>query len=133
MPPRMEATGATRADAPPPENRKAGALLRIGAVLLAIALAFVCAVGVVVMLDIADTTSCEDVRTVADLNDSGECYDGSDTTKTIAMILGWPGSIMAGIAALLALAFAIRGYGGRRLGIAIAIAAVLLGGSLIIG
>lgn len=112
---------------------KAGALQRVGAVLLALVLAFVSAVGVAVMLDIGETTPCSDVQSIADLNDDGECYDGSDTKKTIALILGWPGSALAGIAALLALGFAIRGRGGRTLLMTIGAAAVLIAASLIIG
>ena len=123
----MEAT-ATPAPAP-----KAGALQRVGAVLLALVLAFVCAVGVAVMVDIGDTTPCADVQSISDLNDEGECYDGSDTKKTIALVLGWPGSALAGIAALLALGFAIRGRGGRTLVMTIAAAALLIAASLIIG
>lgn len=122
-------TNETHASTP-----KAGVLLRIGAVLLALVLAFITAVGVLVMIDIGDTATCEDVLAgKADFNSDNECYDGSSSTKTIALVLGWPGSIFAGLAALLALGFAIRGRGGRQLVGAIAIAAVLLGLSLIIG
>ena len=112
---------------------KAGALPRIVAVLLALVLAFVCAVMVSVMLDIGETTPCADVETIADLNDDGECYDGSSTVKTIALVLGWPGAIVAGVAAFLALAFAIRGYGGRQLMMAIGLSAALIAATLIIG
>ena len=108
-------------------------MARVGAVILALVLAFITAVAVVVMLDIGELTPCDDVSSLSQLNDDGECFDGSSGSKTIALILGWPGTVLAGIAALMALAFAIRGYGGRPLVLVIVAAAVLLGLSLIIG
>ena len=128
-PPPADRTTATH----PPDPGRAGVGARIAAVLLALVLAFITAVGVVAMIDIAELTPCEDVVSAADLNDEGECFDGSDTGKTLAMIFGWPGTILAGIATLLALGFAIRGRGGRPLLIAIIGAAVLLGLSILIG
>jgi len=121
---------ATATPAGPP---KAGALARVGAVVLALVLAFITAVAVVVMLDIGELTPCDDVTNISQLNDDNECFDGSSGAKTISLILGWPGAIIAGIATLLALGFAIRGYGGRQLVIAIVAGAVLLGLSLLIG
>jgi hypothetical protein len=121
---------ATATPAGPP---KAGALARVGAVVLFLVLAFITAVAVVVMLDIGELTPCDDVTNISQLNADGECFDGSSTSKTISLILGWPGSILAGIAALLALGFAIRGRGGRQLVMVIVAGAVLLGLSLIIG
>lgn len=113
---------------------KAGAPLRIGAFLLALVLLFITAVAVIVMLDIGSTATCTDVRAGDALpNEDGECYDGSSTVKTIALVLGWPGSVLAGLATLLALAFTFTGRGGRRLMLTIAAAAILLGLSLIIG
>ncbi len=62
-----------------------------------------------------------------------ECFDGSSTQKTISLILGWPSGILAGIAALAALFFAITGRDGR-LVLQLTAAAVVLGAaSLIIG
>ena len=114
--------------------RKAGAGMRILAVILALALAFVTAVAVIVVLDIGELTPCEDVgNDITLLNDEGECFDGSSTAKTISLVLGWPGAILAGVATLLALGFALRGYGGRRLITVIVAAAVLLGLALLIG
>lgn len=119
----------TRATAP-----KAGALARIGAVLLALVLAFVAAVAFVVMIDIGELTPCAEIGSdLSLLNDEGECFDGSDSEKTISLVLGWPGAFVAALAALLALAFAVRGRGGRPLLIAIVAGAVLLGLSLLIG
>jgi len=108
--------------------------MRILAVLLALVLAFIAAVAIMVMADIGGTATCEDVFAgKADFNDDNECYDGSSTTKLIALVLGWPGAILAAVSVLLALGFAIRGYGGRTLLQVIIAAAVLLGLSLIIG
>ena len=127
----MEAqeTHATPATAP-----KAGALARIRTVLLALVLAFVAAVAFVVMIDIGELTPCSEIGSdLSLLNDDGECFDGSDSEKTISLVLGWPGAFAAALAALLALAFAIRGRGGRPLLIAIVAGAILLGLSLLIG
>jgi len=122
-------THATPATAP-----KAGALARIRTVLLALVLAFVAAVAFVVMIDIGELTPCSEIGSdLSLLNDDGECFDGSDSEKTISLVLGWPGAFAAALAALLALAFAIRGRGGRPLLIAIVAGAILLGLSLLIG
>jgi hypothetical protein len=129
---RMETTDETRVETTAPP--KAGAGMRILAVLLALVLAFVTAVAVMVMLDIGELTPCEDVgNDLSKLNDEGECFDGSSTTKLVSLVLGWPGTVLAGLATLLALGFAIRGYGGRRLITVIVAGAVLLGLALIIG
>ena len=104
------------------------------ATFVALVLAFIAAVAIMVMADIGSTATCEDVFAgKADFNDDNECYDGSSTTKLIALVLGWPGAILAAVSVLLALGFAIRGYGGRTLLQVIIAAAVLLGLSLIIG
>jgi hypothetical protein len=128
----MEATAtATPAPSGP---RKAGALARVGAVILAVILAFITAVMVIAMLDINDTATCEDVAAGLALpNDDLECYDGSKTNRTISVILGLAGAAFAGLATLLALAFAVRGYGGRPLVGAIIVGAVLIALALIIG
>ena len=113
---------------------KAGAGLRVLAVILALVLAFITAVAVIVMLDIGELTACDDVgNDLSKLNEDGECFDGSSTTKLIALIFGWPGTLLAGVSTLLALSFAARGRGGRQLVQAIVVGAVLLGLSLIIG
>ena len=113
---------------------KAGAGLRALAVILALVLAFVTAVALIVMLDIGELTPCDDVgNDLSKLNEDGECFDGSSTTKLIALIFGWPGTLLAGVATLLALGFAARGRGGRQLAQVIVASAVLLGLSLLIG
>jgi hypothetical protein len=139
----MEASGtptpppAERAQQPPPPatpDDKAGAGWRVLAVILALALAFACAVMVVAMSDIGSTPTCEDVLSGdAALPSDNECFDGSSTKKTISLVLGWPSGVIAGIAALLALMFAFTGRRGR-LVLQLTAAAVVLGGlSILIG
>ncbi len=45
----------------------------------------------------------------------------------------WPGGVLAGVAAVLALAFAVTGRNGRRVLIVVALAIVLSGLGLLIG
>lgn len=102
--------------APPPrapQEDTAAVGLRIGAGLLALVLAFVCAVAVVVMVDVGDTPLCEDVTASQAVLGGFECYDFSGSVKPIVVGAGWIGAILAGIATILALGFAIRGRGGR--------------------
>jgi hypothetical protein len=117
-----------------PGEERPGAGWRVLAVILALALAFACAVMVIAMADIGDTPTCEDVRTgAAPLPSDLECFDGSSAQKTIALILGWPSGILAGIAALAALFFTVTGTRGR-LVLQLTGAAIALGAaSLIIG
>ena len=139
----MEASGTTPpaepAQPPPPPptrttDEKAGGGWRALVVLLALALAFACAVMILVATDLADTPTCDDVRAgLEPPNDEGECYDGSSGAKTAQMVLAWPSGILAGLAALLALYFAGTGRQGQLLlrltGAAIAIGAL----SIVIG
>lgn len=121
-------TATTDADRP-----KAGAGPRVLALVAALGLAFAAAVAIVAMILIGDTTPCADVTSPADLNDDGECFDGSSTKKLIALVLGWPGAVLLGVSVLLALGFTITGRGGRRL-ITVAVAgAVLFGLSILAG
>jgi len=123
---------------PPPAGESAsdkpGAGWRVLAVILALALAFACAVMVIAMADIGDTPTCADVRSgAAPLPSDLECFDGSSTQKTIALILGWPSGVLAGIAALVALFFVVTGRQGR-LVLQLTGAAIALGAaSLLIG
>ena len=139
----MEASGTTPpaepAQPPPPsttgtDTGKASGGWRALGVLLALALAFACAVMVIAMGDIGDTPTCDDVRAgLEPPNEDGECFDGSSTQKTITLILGWPSGILAGIAALFALYFAGTGLRGRTL-LQLTTAAIVLGGlSILIG
>ena len=118
----------TTADRP-----KAGAGPRVLALIAALGLAFAAAVAILAMILIGDTTPCADVDSPADLNEDGECFDGSSTKKLIALVLGWPGAVLLAASVLLALGFTITGRGGRRL-IAVAVAgAVLFGLSILAG
>ena len=132
----MEAAGTPPQPAPPPPPPPSGSVAqgdrasggwRALAVVLALALAFACAVMVVAMGEIADTTPCDEVRSTADLTDEGECFDGSSTQKTISLVLGWPSAVLAGIAVLIALYFAVTGRRGRLL-LTVTGAAIVLGG-----
>ena len=116
------------------EPAKAGAGARILALVGAVILLFLAAVAVIAMVDIGDLTPCEDVGTdISLLNEDGECFDGSSAKKTISLVLGWPGAILACVSVLLALGFAIRGRGGRLLIKVVAAAAVLFGLSILVG
>jgi hypothetical protein len=93
-------------------------------------LAFGCAVMLVAMSDIGDTPTCQELAEAAT---TGECFSGSSLQKAITLGLGWPSGVMAGVAALVALAFVITGRRGR-LALQLAAAAVVLGGlSILIG
>jgi hypothetical protein len=126
---------------PPPPGRapvdedKAGGGWRALGVLLALALAFACAVMVIAMVDIGGTPRCDDPAGIAEALAEGEneCFDGSSTQKVLTLVLGWPSGILAGIAALLALYFAATGRRGRLL-LQLTAAAIALGVlSIVIG
>ena len=97
---------------------------------LALALAIICAVAVAVMVDVNDTKLCEDVNR-AEVTGVYECYDFSDSIKPVVVGAGWIGAVLAGIAAILALAFSIRGRGGRMLLLVTAAAAIFLAISIV--
>jgi membrane-associated PAP2 superfamily phosphatase len=102
---------------PPGDEEKAGGGWRALAVLLALALAFACAVMVIAMADIGSTPRCDDPGALAEALAEGEdeCFDGSSAQKTATLVLGWPSGVLAGIAALVALFFAFTGRSGRLL------------------
>ena len=103
---------------------------RVVGVLLAPVLAFGCAVMLVAMSDIGGTPTCEDLEAT---NSAGECFSGSSLQKGITLGLGWPSGVLAGVAALAALAFVITGRRGR-LALQLAALAIVLGGlSILIG
>ncbi len=139
-PPPDSSRSATEPPPPPTTTATAdgtaGGGWRVLGVLLALALAFACAVMIVAMSDIGSTPTCEDVLSGAEaLPSDGECFDGSSGKKTVSLILGWPSGILAGLAALMALYFAVTGRRGRLLlqltGAAIALgAASILVGSI---
>jgi hypothetical protein len=144
----MEASGtptpptqpAAAPPAPPPptataDDEKASGGWRALGVVLALALAFACAVMVIAMADIGDTPTCDDRAAVrAEVAEEGldaECFEGSSGQKTASLVLGWPSGVLAGIAALFALYFAATGRRGRTLLQLVGVAVVL--GALSIG
>jgi hypothetical protein len=125
-------TDPTPAEPPPAApSRRDGS--RVAAALGALVLLFVALIAVLVVVDVAGTTPCDDVKTIADLNDDGECYDRSSGVKTFVVIIGSLGALAALAAAGLAVAYLVRGRGGRLLVQATVAAVVLLGLTLIIG
>ncbi len=115
------------------DSEKAGVGARLGVAVLALVLAFFAAVAVIAMADISSLTPCDDVTNLSQLNSEGECFDGSSAKKIISLILGWPGAVLAVVSVLLAIAFVIRGRGGRMLAISIGGAVVLFGLSILVG
>jgi hypothetical protein len=130
----MEGSQTPPPDAAPSADgmpNTAGAGARIATVVLAFALALICAVGIAVMGDVADKGVCEDI----DLSQTSglyECYDFSASAEPIVLAAGWIGAILAGVAAIMALAFTIRGRGGRPLLFVTAAAAGFLVLSIIV-
>ena len=118
---------------PPPgsaDDDRAGGGWRALAVILALALAFACAVLVIAMADIGDTPLRDDC---AQDPTCTEYFDGSSAQKTATLILGWPAAVLAGVAALVALFFAATGRQGR-LVLQLTAAAIVLGAlSILIG
>ena len=115
--------------APPPrapDQDVAGVGARIGAGVLALVIAIICAVAVAVMVDVGDTPLCEDVTASQALVGGYECYDFSGSVKPIVVGAGWIGAVLAGIAVILGLAFAIRGRGGRAFLLTTGAAAIFL-------
>lgn len=126
---------------PPPEpaDDKAGGGWRALGVVLALALAFACAVLVIAMADIGDTRTCDVVnQEIRDSLTNGtpppsdtDCFDGSSAQKTASLVLGWPSGVLAGIAALVALMFVFTGRRGalllRLTGAAIVLGALSIG------
>ena len=122
----------------PPPSGKASAGLRALGVLGFLILAFASAVLIAAIVDIGNTPTCGDTaalnaKALANPGEKIECFDGSSTKKTITQILVWPGGVLAGIAALLALAFTVTGRNGRLVFAVVALAIVLSGLGLLIG
>lgn len=114
------------------QDPKAGVLARVLGVVGALVLAFLAAVAVIAMLDIASLTPCYDAN--RDLNFTGtECFDGSSKRQILSLALGFPGALLAVISVGLALAFVIRGRGLRPLLITVVVGAVLFGLSILVG
>ena len=138
----MESTSAP----PPPPGQgpylaasppKAGGGWRALAVLLAIILAFGAAVIIAVMVDLGSQPRCDDtaalVKKAATTSGKVTCFDVSSTQRVITLGLGWIGGVLGGLAALLALAFAITGRRGRLLVQVTAAAIIFSGLSILIG
>lgn len=115
----------------PSDPGKAGAVLRVGAVPLALILAFVAAVAISVLVDVGDNPVCDEITSAQRAVGGYECYDFSGSVKPIVQGAGWLGGIVTAVAALLAAAFAIRGRGGRLLLAAMGAGAALLGISIL--
>lgn len=112
---------------------RAGVGPRLLAVAGSLVLAFLAAVAVIAMADIGALTPCEEaIGNPSLLSADGECFDGSSTEQTLSLILGWPGAALAVASVLLALAFVVRGRGGRLPIIAIVAGAVLFGLSILV-
>jgi hypothetical protein len=125
------AGGPTEPPPRAPDVDTASVGLRIGAGALALVIGIVCAVAVAVMVDVGDTPLCEDVTSAQQVVGGYECYDFSGSVKPIVVGAGWIGAVLAGIATILALAFAVRGRGGRLFLGATAAAAVFLAVSVL--
>ena len=104
---------------------KANAGLRALAVLGSLVLAFATAVIVIVMVDLGNGPLCSEP-----VQPGKDCWDVSSGGRVVTLILGWPGAILGGVAALAALAFAVTGRNGRRVWLLTAAAVVLCGLSI---
>ena len=113
-----------------PDDR-AGAAARIGTAVLALALAFIAAVAVAVMVDVADKGTCDDID-ISQAVVLTECYEFSGSVEPVVLLAGWVGAALTAVAALLALAFTIRGRGGRTLLATVAVAAAFLAISIVV-
>lgn len=116
----------------PGDGKPSGGLRALGVVGL-IVLGLAALIGFIAFADISGTTPCEDVTSFADLNSDGECYDGSSGLKTVVTIMGFIGSGLLAIAAIMSLMFAIRGRNGRQTLMVMGAGIALFGLALIIG
>ncbi len=99
---------------------KAGAGLRVLAVIGSLILAFATAVIVTVMVDLGNGPLCDQAVSFGQ-----DCWDVSSGGRVVTLILGWPGAILGGAAALAALLLAVTGRNGRRVWL-LTVAAVVL-------
>jgi hypothetical protein len=123
------AGGPTEPPPRAPEQDTAGVGLRIGAGVLALVLALVAFAAVATMIDVGDKGVCADISGQG--NGIYECYDFSSSVKPIVVGAGWIGAVLAGVATILALGFAIRGRGGRIFLLTTAAAAIFLAISIL--
>ena len=118
---------------PPPSDRASGGRRSL-AFLGFVVLAFGCAVMAVAAADIGTTPTCADVQSgKAAVPSDNQCFDGGSTKKAVTVGMMWPGAVLAGIAALLALVFTVTGRNGRRVMLVTAAAIVVSGLGILIG
>jgi hypothetical protein len=116
------------------DQRSGGVGWRVLGALLALTLGFGCAVMIAAMSDIGGTPTCHDVSVgKAAVPSDGQCFTGSSLQKAVTVGLGWPSAAIAGVAGLVALAFAITGQRGP-LALLLGGVAIVLGGiSVLVG
>jgi hypothetical protein len=113
------------------DQGRVGVGWRVLGALLALALAFGCAAMIIAMSDIGSTPTCHDVTVRKGA--VAECFSGSSLQKAVTVGLGWPSAAIAGVAGLVALAFAITGRRGP-LALLLGGVAIVVGGiSVLIG
>jgi hypothetical protein len=83
----------------------------VASVLAALALLFLTAVAVLVMVEIAGGTPCYDAN--RDPTFVGDCFEGSTKRKVLALVLGAPGALLVGVSVVLLFVFAARARGIR--------------------
>lgn len=125
---------APAASPPSGGDEKASSGLRILAAFGVLVIGLAALIGFIAFASIGGTDTCDAVLDGSGtLNSDGECYDGSSGLKTIVTILGFAGSVLLAVAAVMALMFTIRGRGGRPLLYTLGAGVALFGISLIIG
>ena len=142
----MEASGTPTAQPEPPpplaepsaDEEQPGSAWRVLGIILALALAFAAAVMIIVMVDVGGTPHCDDPAAIEEeRRETGdlviECFEGSEGQKVASLALGWPSGVVAAIAALLALYFAVTGRRGQLLLRLTGLAVVLGVLSIVIG
>jgi hypothetical protein len=116
-----------------PAGEKAGVLMRVLAVLLALVVAFGAAVMIIAATEVNDTPTADEVTSGEEqLPSDGEVFDGSEGKRTAVVALFYASGAVAAIAFLLGLAFAITGRRGRWFIYAVILAIPLAGVALII-
>ncbi len=105
------------------QEEKAGAGLRVLALIIGLLLLFGAAVMALVVINPDDIPLCSDVEAAVL---AGECFDISETQNTISTILAVPAGILAAIAGLLGFYVAFTGRRGALM-MRLGVAAVALG------
>lgn len=103
------------------DERRAGALVRIGALLLGLILLFLAAIATYAMARITGNPPREDrlLRLRA-------CFDGSGGGKLLSLMTGWPATLLLGVSCVRAFGFVLRSRNGGRVGVLTSIALLLL-------